>query len=45
MEGIRGKTGTRRLLGISDFIERLEGQHQRLFKLKSERRPKRKIDK
>jgi hypothetical protein len=45
MKGIREKTRTGRPLGTNDFIERLEGQLKRLFKLKPKRRPKKKVDK
>ena len=45
MKGIREKTRTGRPLGTNDFIERLEGQLKRLFKLKPKGRPKRKVDK
>ncbi|MEA3453307.1 MAG: hypothetical protein U9R12_00080 [Candidatus Caldatribacteriota bacterium] len=45
MEGIREKTRTGRPLGTNDFIERLEGQLKRLFKLKPKGRPKKKVDK
>ena len=45
MKGIREKTRTGRPLGLNDFIERLEGQLKRVFKLKSKGRPKKKADK
>jgi hypothetical protein len=45
MKGIRGKTKTGRPLGTNDFIEKLEGKLQRLFKLNPKRRPKKKVDK
>ena len=45
MKGIRGKTRTGRPLGTNGFIERLERQLKRLFKLKPKRRPKKKVDK
>jgi len=45
MKGIREKTRTGRPLGSNDFIERLEGQLKRIFKLKSKGRPKKKVDK
>ena len=45
MKGIREKTRTGRPLGTNDFIERLEGQLKRLFKLKPKGRPKKKVDK
>lgn len=45
MKGIREKTRTGRPLGPNDFIERLEGQLKRFFKLKSKGRPKKKVDK
>jgi len=44
-KGIRGKTRTGRPLGTNDFIERLEGQLKRLFKLKPKGRLKKKVDK
>ena len=44
MKGIREKTRTGRPLGTNDFIERLEGQLKRLFKLKPKGRPKKKVD-
>jgi len=44
-KGIREKTRTGRLLGTNDFIERLEGQLNRLFKLGPKGRPKKKVDK
>jgi len=45
IKGIREKTRTGRPLGTDDFIERLEGQLKRFFKLKSKGRPKKKVDK
>ena len=45
MKGIREKTRTGRPLGTNDFIERLEGQLKRLFKLKPKGRPKKRVDK
>ena len=45
MEGIREKTRIGRPLGPNDFIERLEGQLKRVFKLKPQGRPKKKVDK
>ena len=45
MKGIREKTRIGRPLGTNDFIERLEGQLKRLFKLKPKGRPKKKVDK
>jgi len=42
---IREKTRTGRPLGTNDFIERLEGQLKRIFKLKPKGRPKKKVDK
>ena len=45
MKGIREKTRTGRPLGTNDFIERLEGQLKRLFKLKPKGRPKKKVGK
>jgi hypothetical protein len=45
MKGIREKTRTGRPFGPNDFIERLEGQLKRLFKLKPKGRPKKKVDK
>ena len=45
MKGIREKTRTGRPLGTNDFIERLEGQLKRLFKLKPKGRPKKKVNK
>jgi len=45
MKGIREKTRTGRPLGTNDFIERLERQLKRLFKLKPKGRPKKKVDK
>jgi len=45
IKGIREKTRTGRPLGTDDFIERLEGQLKRLFKLKPKRRLKKKVDK
>ena len=45
MKGIRKKTRTAWPLGTNDFIERLEGQLKRLFKLKQKGRPKKKVDK
>jgi len=44
-KGIREKTRTGRPLGTDDFIERLEGQLKRLFKLKPKGRPKKEVDK
>jgi hypothetical protein len=44
MKGIREKTRTGRLLRSNDFVERLEGQPKRVFKLKPEGRPKKKVD-
>ena len=32
-------------LGTNDFVERLEGQLKRVFKLKPKGRPKKKVDK
>jgi len=43
MKGIREKTRTGQPLGPNDFIERLEGQLKRVFKLKPKGRPKIKI--
>jgi len=45
IKGIREKTRTGRPLGTNDFIERLEGQLKRVFKLKPKGRPKKKVDK
>jgi len=45
MKGIREKTRTGRPLGTNDFIERLEGQLKRVFKLRPKGRPKKKVDK
>jgi len=45
MKGIRGKTRAGQPLGTNDFIERLEGQLERFFKLKPKGRPKKKVDK
>ena len=45
MKGIKEKTRTSRPLGTNDFIERLEGQLKRVFKLKPKGRPKKKVDK
>ncbi len=45
MKGIREKIRTGRPLGTNDFIERLEGQLKRLFKLKPKGRPKKKVNK
>jgi putative transposase len=45
MKDIREKTRAGRPLGSNDFIERLEGQLKRLFKLKPKGRPKKKVDK
>lgn len=45
MKGIKEKTRTGRSLGMNDFIERLEGQLRRLFKLKPKGKPKKKVDK
>jgi hypothetical protein len=45
MKGIREKTRTGRPFGPNDFIERLEGQLKRLFKLKPKGRPKKKVNK
>jgi len=42
---IRKKTRIGRPLGTNDFIERLEGQLKRLFKLKPKGRPKKRVDK
>ena len=44
IKGIREKTKVVRPLGTNDFVERLEGQLQRVFKLKLKERPKKKID-
>ena len=44
MKGIREKTRTGRLLGSNDFVERLEGQLKRVFKLKPKGRAKKKVD-
>ena len=44
MKGIKEKTRADRPLETSDFVERLEGQLQRVFKLKLKERPKKKID-
>jgi hypothetical protein len=43
MKGIREKTRTGRPLGSNDFIEKLEGQLKRVFKLKPKGRLKIKI--
>jgi len=45
VKGLREKTRTGRPLGTNDFTERLEGQLERLFKLKPKGRPKKKVDK
>jgi putative transposase len=45
MKGIREKTRTGRPLGTNDFIERLERQLKRIFKLKPKGRPKKKVNK
>ena len=45
MKGIREKTRTGRPFGPNDFIERLEGQLKRLFKLKPKGRSKKEVDK
>ena len=45
VKGIREKTRIGRPLGTNDFIERLEGQLKRLFKLRPKGRPKKKVDK
>ena len=45
MEGIRGKTRAGRPLGPNDFIEKLEGQVKRVFKLKPKGRPKKEVNK
>ncbi|MCJ7789973.1 MAG: hypothetical protein MUP69_07285 [Candidatus Atribacteria bacterium] len=45
MKEIKEKTRTERPLGTNDFIERLEGQLKRLFKLRPKERPKKKVDK
>ncbi len=45
IKGIREKTRIGRPLGANDFIESLEGQLKRVFKLKSKGRPKKKVDK
>jgi len=45
IKGIREKTRTGRPLGTNDFIERLERQLKRLFKLKPKGRPKKKVNK
>jgi len=45
IEGIREKTRIGRPLGSNDFIEKLEGQLKRFFKLKPKGRPKKKVDK
>jgi len=45
MDGIREKTRTGRPLGTDDYIERLEGQLKRFFKLEPKGRPKKKVDK
>ena len=45
MKGIREKTRTGRPFGTNDFVERLEGQLKRVFKLKPKGRPKKKVDK
>ena len=45
MKGIREKTRTGRPFGPNDFIERLEGQLKRLFKLKPKGRPKKTVNK
>jgi len=43
IKGIREKTRAGRPLGPNDFIEKLEGQLKRVFKLKPKGRPKIKI--
>jgi hypothetical protein len=43
MKWIREKTRICRFLGPNDFIEKLEGQLKRVFKLKPKGRPKIKI--
>ena len=43
IKGIREKTRVVRPLGTNDFVERLEGQLKRVFKLKPKGRPKIKI--
>jgi len=45
MKGAREKTRTSRPLGTNDFVERLEGQLKRVFKLKPKGRLKKKVDK
>jgi len=45
MKGIREKTRTGRPLGTNDFVEKLEGQLKRVFKLRPKGRPKKKVDK
>ena len=45
IKGIREKTRIGRPLGSNDFIEKLEGQLKRFFKLKPKGRPKKKVDK
>jgi len=45
IKGIREKTRTDRPLVTNDFIERLEEQLKRLFKLKPKGRPKKKVNK
>jgi len=45
MKGIREKTRTGRPLGTNDFVERLEGQLKRVFKLRPKGRPKKRVDK
>ena len=45
IKGLREKTRADRPLGTDDFIERLEGQLKRFFKLKSRGRSKKKVDK
>jgi len=45
MKGIREMTRTGRPLGTNDFVERIEGQLKRLFKLRPKGRPKREVGK
>jgi len=45
IKGIKEKTRTGRPLGSNYFVERLEGQLKRVFKLKPKGRPKKKVDK
>ena len=45
MKGIREKTRTGRPLGTNDFVERLEGQLKRVFKLRPKGSPKKKVNK